>query len=149
MSILNTFKETGNKMAVVIDEYGDVQGIVTATDILESLVGEIKGDVGGHSEIVIRDNGSFLVDAHASMQDVFEALSIDLNAVPQFNDFNTISGFMLHHFKDIPKEADSFSFGGYTFEIVDMDGHKIDKVLISKVDRDNSDEELPADDLDA
>lgn len=149
MSILNTFKETGNKMAVVIDEYGDVQGIVTATDILESLVGEIKGDVGGHSEIVIREDGSFLVDAHASMQDVFEALSIDLNAVSQFNDFNTISGFMLHHFKDIPKEADSFSFGGYTFEVVDMDGHKIDKVLISKVDRDNSDEELPADHLDA
>lgn len=149
MSILNTFKTTGNKMAVVVDEYGDTQGIVTATDILESLVGEIKGDVGDHSEIVIREDGSFLVDAHASLQHVFEALSVDMNAVAQFDDVNTISGFVLHHFKDIPHEADFFVFGGFKFEVMDMDGHKIDKVLIAKVGRGDSDEELPADHFEA
>ena len=133
LSLLDAFRETGNRIAVVIDEYGDIQGLVTPMDILESLVGEIREDPLDEPEIAVREDGSFLVDAHAPLYDVFDRLGLDVHADPDPPAFNTISGFFQHHLDGIPVESDTFIYGGYRFEIMDMDGHRIDKVLVSRI----------------
>lgn len=133
LSLLRSFKETGNRIAIVIDEYGDIQGLVTPTDILESLVGEIRDDPLDHPEILEREDGSYLVDAHAPLYDVFDRLGLDVHGDRAVQSFNTVSGFMLHHLDGVPVEADSFIHKGFRFEIVDMDGQRIDKILVSKV----------------
>lgn len=143
MSLLGAFRETGNKIAVVIDEYGDIQGLVTPTDILESLVGEIREDPLEEPEIVLRDDGSCLVDAHTPVYNVFDRLGLDVHADPALPDFNTISGFVQHHLGGIPNEADSFTYAGFRFEIMDMDGHRIDKILVSRVEEEQSGGEEP------
>lgn len=139
MSLLSAFRETGNKIAIVIDEYGDVQGIVTPTDILESLVGEIREDSLEILVIAEREDGSWLVDAHAPVYDVFDRLGIDVPTDQSFPGVNTISGFILHHLGDIPRESDFFAYHGFRFEIVDMDAHRIDKILISRVHEESAD----------
>jgi putative hemolysin len=139
MSLLSAFKETGNKIAIVIDEYGDIQGIVTPTDILESLVGEIREDSLEIPVMAEREDGSWLVDAHAPVYDVFDRLGIDVPTDPSFPGVNTISGFILHHLGDIPRESDFFAYHGFRFEIVDMDAHRIDKILISRVHEEPAD----------
>jgi putative hemolysin len=131
LSLLDAFRETGNRIAVVIDEYGDIQGLVTPMDILESLVGEIREDPLDEPEIAVREDGSLLVDAHAPLYDVFDRLGLDMHGEAEPPPFNTISGFFQHHFDGIPVESDAFIYGGYRFEIMDMDGHRIDKVLVS------------------
>ena len=143
MSLLEAFRETGNKIAIVIDEYGDIQGLVTPTDILESLVGEIREDPLEEPDIAIREDGSCLVDAHTPLYNVFDRLGLDVHADPTLSDFNTISGFILHHLGGIPSEADSFTYAGFRFEIMDMDGHRIDKILVSRVAEERSEEEGP------
>ena len=143
MSLLEAFRETGNKIAIVIDEYGDIQGLVTPTDILESLVGEIREDPLEEPDIVIRQDGSCLVDAHTPIFNVFDRLGLDAHADPALSGFNTISGFILHHLDGIPKESDFFVYGGFRFEIMDMDGHRIDKILVSRVSEGRSGEHAP------
>lgn len=133
MSLLRTFRETGNRIAIVLDEYGDIQGLVTPTDILESLVGGFRDDALEHPEILEREDGSYLVDAHASLYDVFERLGLDTHADQAVLSFNTISGFMLHHLDVVPSESASVVHRGFRFEIVDMDGQRIDKILVSRV----------------
>jgi len=137
MSLLSAFKETGNKIAIVVDEYGDIQGLVTLTDILESLVGEIREDALEVPLIAGREDGSWLVDAHAPLYDVFHRLGIDVPTAQSFPGINTISGFILHHLGDIPSESQFFTYHGFRFEIVDMDGQRLDKILISRLEGDD------------
>ena len=133
LSLLRNFRETGNRIAIVIDEYGDIQGLVTPMDILESLIGEIREDPFENPEILEREDGSLLVDAHAQYYDVFDRLGLDVHTDQPAPGFNTISGFMLHHLDGMPAEADHVDHHGFRFEIVDMDGQRIDKILISKI----------------
>lgn len=133
MSLLDAFRETGNRIAVVIDEYGDVQGLITPTDVLESIVGEIRVDPLEVPDIVMREDGSYLVDAHTPLYDVFDRLGLEVHSDPDLSAFNTISGFIVHHLDDIPMESDVVEYRNYRFEIVDMDGHRIDKILVSHV----------------
>jgi putative hemolysin len=143
LSLLGTFRETGNKMAIVIDEYGDIQGLVTPTDILESLVGEIRDHPSDQPEIAVRDDGSCLVDAHAPLYNVFDRLGLEMYGDPALSGFNTISGFILQHLDGIPKESDFIVYRGFRFEIVDMDGHRIDKILVSRISEDASENQPP------
>lgn len=141
LSLLGTFRETGNKMAIVIDEYGDIQGLVTPTDILESLVGEIRDHPSDEPEIVVRDDGSCLVDAHASLYNVFDRLGLEMYGDPNLSGFNTISGFIQQHLDGIPRESDFVVYRGFRFEIVDMDGHRIDKILVFRIHEDMPEEQ--------
>jgi putative hemolysin len=131
MSLLRAFRETANKVAIVVDEYGGIQGLVTPTDILESLVGEIRDDPLDHPDILEREDGSYLVDAHAPLYDLFERLGIDVHEDREVQSFNTVSGFVVHHLDGAPAESDSFVHKGFRFEIVDMDGQRVDKILVA------------------
>ena len=126
---LERFRETHNNFGFVINEYGEVEGILTINDILEELVGEFTDSE--EPTIVTRDDGSLLVDGKALFYDLIEVLEID-DYEPIQQEYNTVAGFMLHHFKDIPKASDKFSWKGFTFEVMDMDGNRIDKILISR-----------------
>jgi len=126
--VLDAMKQRSTHMAVLIDEFGGTAGVVTATDIVSAVMGEVPQDSVEHTpKFILRDDGSFLVDGMASLFELSERLEIetaDLEDVGQ-----TVSGLIMHLAKDIPTEGQKVSFNNWTFEVVDMDGNRIDKVL--------------------
>lgn len=132
-SLLETFREQGVHHALVADEYGEVQGLVTRADLLDAIVGEI-GLAGAADEPGIRrrDDGSWLVDGGLPVEHLQDAL--DLGPMPgqEAHEFTTVAGFMLHQMGKIPQVADHFRWGDLRFEVVDMDGRRVDKVLVSR-----------------
>ena len=129
---LETFKASGEPLALVVDEYGDFQGIVTLHDILQTLVGDIAAP-GGPEEaaIVRREDGSFLVDGMMPTDEV-----TDLTGLPELpgedsGDFHTLGGFMMSRINRIPAVGDRVAVGEFSFEVVRMDGRRVDRVLIT------------------
>ncbi|MBP2298920.1 hemolysin family protein [Azospirillum picis] len=127
--LLDLFKQASVHMAVVVDEYGSVEGLVTMTDILEAIAGELPDSTQeGDSAAVQREDGSWLVDGMTPVEEV-EAL-VGVKNMKGDGDFHTIAGFLLDHFGHVPTAAEHFNWNGIRFEVVDMDGRRIDKVLI-------------------
>jgi putative hemolysin len=114
-----------------IDEYGGIQGLVTPIDLLEALVGEIP-DAGMPAEPVAvrRENGSWLVDGMLPA-DALKAL-LQLSSLPREDQvaYQTVSGLVMQQLGRVPTTGDHFAWGGFRFEVVDMDGHRVDKVLV-------------------
>ncbi|MFO1434281.1 MAG: hemolysin family protein [Candidatus Competibacteraceae bacterium] len=130
LEVLELIKRSALKMALVIDEYGNLEGLVTATDILESIVGEmVREDDSTTPEITRREDGSWLVDGSLAVDELKELLK--LRSLPHEEDFHTVAGLLLNHFAEIPKAGDHFDLAGFRFEVMDMDGFRIDKVLIA------------------
>ena len=126
---LEQFKEAHVKYGFVTDEFGDVKGIVTLTDIMEALVGEVVEE-GEESSIIVRDDGSVLVDGQYSFYNFLEYFDLE-DWYPE-HDYNTLSGLILDILEHVPKEGEKFSWRHFEFEIVDMDGARIDKVLVTQ-----------------
>ncbi|TKK65585.1 HlyC/CorC family transporter [Ilyomonas limi] len=131
--VLEKFQSSKIHYAFIVDEYGTLQGMITLNDILEAIVGDIAQPHEEDYEIVAREDGSFLVDAQLPF---FNFLShfykTDwLGNDEEEDDFNTLAGFILYHLERIPVTGDKLEYRGFTFEIVDMDGQRIDKVLIT------------------
>lgn len=130
--LLERFKESKAHFGFIVDEYGDLQGIVTLNDILEAIVGDISEPNQDDYEIVKRDDGSFLIDAQVTFYyfltyfDKTEWLEEDDD-----QPFDTLAGFILHHMERIPATGDKMHWRNFNFEIVDMDNHRIDKVLVT------------------
>jgi putative hemolysin len=132
LAMLDQFKRAGLHMALVVDEYGDVMGLVTPSDILEAIVGEMAPMPGStESSIVKRADGSMLIDALLAADELKEKLELAELPGEAEHDFNTLAGLMLARFERIPREGDSFDWQGFRFEVVDMDGRRIDKVLVT------------------
>lgn len=129
--LLTIFRRKGIHLAIVIDEYSQVTGLVTLEDVLEELVGEIQDEYDQPEEVDFtqREDGSWLVNAMADQQRVREKLGMP--AVPEDTHLNykTLAGMILTHIGSIPAVGDQVEIDGYIFEIVDMDGRRIDKVL--------------------
>lgn len=127
---LDLFKRRKVHMAVVIDEFGTIQGVVTPADILESIAGELP-EVGEEPELTIvrRDDGSWLVDGRVPV-DEFEDRTKILG-LREGDKHHTVAGFVLDQVGHLPKVGESFVFGRYKFEVVDMDRRRIDQVLIT------------------
>lgn len=133
--LLDQFKTYKTHIAVVINEYGTMQGIITLVDLFETLVGSVpQSHKKRHYEIIRRDDGSWLCDGLTPIDEIEELLELDIIEIFGESDFNTLAGFLLIHFKHIPKEGKHIEWDGFRFEIVDMDGTRIDKVLIQKID---------------
>jgi putative hemolysin len=132
--LLELFQKEKNQMAIVLDEYGGTEGLVTLEDILEELVGEIHDEhrAARHTAFVRRDDGSWLVDGSASIEDMAETVDVKLDGAPR--DYSTVSGLVLARLERIPATGDVTQWQGLTIEVVDMDGRRIDKVLIRKND---------------
>lgn len=128
--VLERFKESGMSMAIVLDEYGSVEGVLTLNDILEALVGDLDdpGDTP-ESRAVQREDGSWLIDGMLPIAELRDRVPL-----PPFPDgnYDTLAGFVLMKLGKIPKVADKFDWSGHAFEVVDMDGNRIDRVLISE-----------------
>ena len=135
LKVLEKFKQTGIHLAIVLDEYGSVQGIVTLVDLLEGLVGDIPHiDELSEPQIVKRQDGSWLVDGALPVDDLREM--IDLEWLPEGEDYQyiTLGGFVMTHLEKIPTAGDYFEWGGYRFEVVDMDGRRVDKIMVTPLE---------------
>ncbi|WP_418292074.1 hemolysin family protein [Methylobacterium durans] len=126
LAVLETFQRKPVQMAIVVDEYGSLEGIVTATDLLEAIAGEIP-EPGDEPAVVERKDGSLLIDGMMPAEDAFKRL--DLLGEPETGDFHTLAGFVISQLGHIPAVGDSVEVHGWRFEVVDMDGRRIDKVL--------------------
>lgn len=129
--VLERFKENKTHSCFIVDEYGSVQGMITLNDILEAIVGDMPEPESDEYTIVKRDDGTYLVDAQIPFYDFlsFFEKTIWMNEGEQ--EFNTLAGFILHTLERIPQPGDHFEWKDFIFEIVDMDGHRIDKILVT------------------
>jgi putative hemolysin len=128
--LLEKFKETKIHTSFVVDEYGTLLGLVTLNDLLEAIVGDLPQHDLQDYEIIEREDGSFLVDAQIPFYDFltrFEKADW-MNEGEQ--EFDTLAGFILHSLERIPSTGDRFDWKGFSFEIIDMDSHRIDKILV-------------------
>jgi putative hemolysin len=128
---LEIFKKSGAPMALVVDEYGDFEGIVTLHDILQSLVGDIADPADADSQAVVRrDDGSWLVDGMVTVDEVRDLTGLPRLPGEDSDDFQTLGGFMMARINRVPKVGDHIMVDGFRFEVVDMDGRRVDRVLI-------------------
>ena len=129
--ILNMFKDRKQYLGVVIDEFGSVRGIITLHDLIEAIVGDLPDeDEAEENNIIDRNNDSYLINGRTLIWEInqyFSKVVIDNKT----ESYATISGFLIHHLRAMPKTGQTVEYHNYTFEIVDMDGVKIDKVLMS------------------
>jgi len=133
--VLEKFKGTKIHHCFIVNEYGSIEGLITLNDILEAIVGDIPQPDEEAYQIVERADGSFLIDAQISFYDFLEHVDKTEWMADIEQEFDTLAGFILDQLKEIPKTADTLYWRGFKFEIVDMDNHRIDKVLVSTDDK--------------
>ncbi len=128
--VMEKFKESQLHSCFIVDEYGSVLGMITLKDILEAIIGDMPQHDDDEYEVIRRDDGTFLVDGQLPFYDFLSYFDKTdwMNEGEQ--EFDTIAGFILHKLKRIPIASDKLEWNGFDFEIMDMDGHRIDKVLV-------------------
>jgi len=129
--VLEKFRQTKIHQCFIVDEYGTVQGLMTLNDILEAIVGDIPQEEDEDYEIVQRADGSFLVDAQIPFYDFLARFNKTEWMLEGDQDFDTLAGFIIHEMKKIPATGDTLTWKVFELEIIDMDNHRIDKVLVS------------------
>jgi putative hemolysin len=117
-----------------VDEYGALQGLVTFEDILRSAFEDVEDAPGGQKEIVEREDGSLLVAGSLPLDEFFEYLETDPPGEDERKGMNTMGGFAMAVTGSLPAEGQVFQWRGWRFEIVDMDGNRVDKLLVSKIE---------------
>jgi putative hemolysin len=128
LALLDRFRQQKIHMAVLVDEYGSTEGLVTPTDVLEAIAGDLPEQRDEAEPMVVRrDDGSWLLDGMLPIDD-FEHLA-GLRGLRTGTDFHTMAGFILEQLGRLPKVGESFDFQGARFEVVDLDGRRIDKIL--------------------
>jgi putative hemolysin len=130
--LLDLFQRERNQLAIVLDEYGGTEGLVTMEDVLEELVGEIHDEHRGAEAraFVQREDGSWLVEGTAGMEELVRRFDLKLDGGPR--DYSTVSGLVLADLERIPVAGDWIEWHGLRIEVVDMDGRRIDKLLVSR-----------------
>jgi putative hemolysin len=132
LRVLEVFKTSGEPMALIVDEYGDLEGLVTPSDILETLVGDIPGSPEADQRIVRRDDETWLIDGMVGLDEVKQVLGI--SRLPgEDPDFHTLGGYLMARLNRVPIEADRITAGDWRFEVVKMDGRRVDRVLVTPV----------------
>lgn len=129
--VLERFKETKMHCCFVVDEYGSLLGMITLNDILEAIVGDIPQVDHEDYEIKEREDGSYFVDGQLPFYDFLRTFEKTEWMNEGEQEFDTLAGFILHELERIPRTGDTLEWKGFTFEIADMDGHRIDKVLVT------------------
>jgi putative hemolysin len=130
LKVLEMFRASEMHVAIVLDEYGSVRGLLTLNDILEAIVGDLpQGEDLDEPRAVQRPDGSWQLDGMLSLEEVQDLLGI--TRLPE-GDYQTLAGFVISQVGRIPAAADRFEWGGHCFEVVDMDGHRVDKILVAR-----------------
>ena len=134
VQLLESFRSSHKHTALVMDEYGAVEGLVTVTDLLTAIVGDIPTDPSeAQGLFVSRADGTWLVDGSAPMEQVLDRFGLDPLPDDEAGAYHTIGGFVMARLGRVPRAADHFEWGGMRFEVIDMDGRRIDKVLVGRV----------------
>ncbi len=128
--LLEKFKATKNHSCFIVNEYGTLEGMITLNDIMEAIVGDVPQTGQDEYEIVERADGTFLVDAQIPFYDFLSRFEKTDWMNEAEHDFDTLAGFVLHELEHIPKTGETFEWRGFSFEIIDMDGQRIDKLLL-------------------
>jgi putative hemolysin len=134
LQLVETFKQTGKHIALVTDEFGNIVGLVTLNDVMEAVVGEFPSpDQRAKPAAKKRDDGSWLIDAMIEIETLERTLPGFRIREGAGADYQTLAGFVLKHFGHVPHEGETFAEQGYLFEVLDMDSHRVDKVLVMPV----------------
>jgi putative hemolysin len=123
---LELFKEKNTELLLVVDEFGGLQGLLTINDILEEIVGAMEFE---EPQATQRQDGSWLLDGMLEVDEFKELFKFD--ALPHEDEYETLSGFMMTSLGRVPQSADNFEWNGFRFEVMDMDGRRVDKVLVT------------------
>jgi putative hemolysin len=130
--LLENFRKTRAQFALVVDEYGELEGVVSLTDVLTSIVGEMPADdEEPDADAIRREDGSWLLEASMSVERFHDLFDIHELPGSESGGFHTIGGFVMHMLGRVPRVADHFECQGMRFEVVDMDRHRVDKVLMT------------------
>lgn len=132
--VMEKFKESRLHSCFIVDEYGSILGMITLNDILEAIIGDMPQPDIPDYEIIEREDGSFLVDAQIPFYDFLTRFEKTEWMNEGDNEFDTLAGFVLHELERIPNTGETFDWRGFEFEIIDMDGQRIDKLLVKLSD---------------
>lgn len=131
LDVLEILRKADVPMALIHDEYGDFEGIVTPADILEAIAGSFRSDTSeSEPHATERDDGSWLFSGAMAADEMADDIGL---ALPPQRNYATVAGFILHHLQHMPKTGEHIDVGGWRFEVVDLDGRRIDKVLASRI----------------
>ncbi|HUX89432.1 MAG TPA: hemolysin family protein [Gallionellaceae bacterium] len=132
--LLENFRKARQQCALIVDEYGELQGLVTLTDVLTSIVGELPTDIAEEQDIVVREDGSWLIDGSVTIERLKSVLQIDEDLPgEEENAFNTLGGFIMYVLGRIPAITDHFESSCCRFEVIDMNKNRVDKVLVARI----------------
>jgi len=131
MELLEHFKQSSADLVFVVDEYGEVQGVITERDLLEAITGEFTSDTGENSWAVLREDGSWLMDGLIPVPELKDRLNLKDLPDEDRGRYNTLAGMVMLLLGRLPKTADAVQWEGWRFEVVDLDGKRVDKVLVT------------------
>ena len=142
MKLLEIFREEHQSMAMVVDEYGEIQGLVTISDLMGAVVGRLQAPENTDEDalVVTREDGSLLVDGSLPVDDLRELLKGAELPDAEDGEYNTLAGMCIHYFGRIPHAGEYFDWAGWRFEIIDLDGARVDKLLLRVLPEEDSDD---------
>jgi len=129
--VLEQFRQVHEDFAVIVNEYSLVVGVVTLNDVMSTVMGDLVGPAD-EEQIVRRDENSWLIDGMTPVNDVLHAL--DLDELPHADEYETLAGFLMVMLRRVPRRTDSVNWGGYKFEVLDVDSYRIDQVMVSRLE---------------
>ncbi|QIL69871.1 HlyC/CorC family transporter [Diaphorobacter sp. HDW4B] len=129
--VLEQFRQVHEDFAVIVNEYSLVVGVVTLNDVMSTVMGDLVGP-DDEEQIVKRDDNSWLIDGVTPIEDVLRALHLD--ELPHDDEYETLAGFLMVMLRRVPRRTDSVNFGGYKFEVLDVDSYRIDQVMVSRLE---------------
>lgn len=132
MRLLEQFKRTHLPLALVVDEFGDIDGLVSLTDVMSAIVGELAGEPGEEPTVIRREDGSWLIDGMLDLDGVKRAIGLKALAGDEEESYHTLGGLAMRALGRVPRTGDVFEQQGFRFEVVDMDGNRVDRVLVSR-----------------
>jgi putative hemolysin len=136
MKLLEILREEQQSLALVVDEYGDIQGLVTISDVMDAVLGRVQTGIEGEDSealVVEREDGSLLVDGGLHVEELRE-LTGERLADAEEHDYHTAAGLVIHHYGRIPHIGEHFMLGPWRIEVVDLDGPRIDKLLLQRME---------------
>ena len=133
LKVLEFFKKSGTHIAFVVDEHGSIQGLVTFDDILRSVFEDVEEAGEENKDLVKREEGSWLAAGSMPLDEFLDAMEMENIPEEEKWGMNTLGGFVMAKLGVLPSEGQSFAWDGLKFEVVDMDGRRVDKVLVSRI----------------
>jgi len=133
MELLENFRASGAELVFVVDEYGEVQGVITVRDVLEAITGEFTTPTDEDAWAVQRADGSWLLDGLIPVPELKDRLELKELPEEDRGRYNTLAGMIMLLLGRLPRTTDTVEWSGWRFEVVDLDGKRVDKVLVSKL----------------